>query len=170
MGLDKEYTGIIRLGATTPTYDLESTPENIQSALNYQEEELLAIRDTFLGNIEQFPPIHSAIKQDGKPIYEKARKGEEIVVKKRQVMIHSFELEKIILPELHFRIRCSSGTYIRSMAHDFGQKLGCGAFLQALRRTAIGDFHIDAAYTIAEMGQHFGSVMNARIILPKVSY
>jgi tRNA pseudouridine55 synthase len=170
MGLDKEYTGIIRLGATTPTYDLESAPENIQSALNYQEEELLAIRDTFLGNIEQFPPIHSAIKQDGKPIYEKARKGEEIVVKKRQVMIHSFELEKIILPELHFRIRCSSGTYIRSMAHDFGQKLGCGAFLQALRRTAIGDFHIDAAYTIAEMGQHFGSVMNARIILPKVSY
>ncbi|MFZ4753104.1 MAG: tRNA pseudouridine(55) synthase TruB [Chitinophagaceae bacterium] len=170
MGLDKEYTGIIRLGATTPTYDLESAPENIQSALNYQEEELLAIRDTFLGNIEQFPPIHSAIKQDGKPIYEKARKGEEIVVKKRQVMIHSFELEKINLPELHFRIRCSSGTYIRSMAHDFGQKLGCGAFLQALRRTAIGDFHIDAAYTIAEMGQHFGSVMNARIILPKVSY
>ena len=170
MGLDKEYTGIIRLGATTPTYDLESAPENIQSALNYQEEELLAIRDTFLGNIEQFPPIHSAIKQDGKPIYEKARKGEEIVVKKRQVMIHSFELEKINLPELHFRIRCSSGTYIRSMAHDFGQKLGCGAFLQALRRTAIGDFHIDAAYTIAEMGQHFGSVMNVRIILPKVSY
>jgi tRNA pseudouridine55 synthase len=170
MGLDKEYTGIIRLGATTPTYDLESAPENIQSTLNYQEEELLAIRDTFLGNIEQFPPIHSAIKQDGKPIYEKARKGEEIVVKKRQVMIHSFELEKINLPELHFRIRCSSGTYIRSMAHDFGQKLGCGAFLQALRRTAIGDFHIDAAYTIAEMGQHFGSVMNARIILPKVSY
>lgn len=170
MGMDKEYTGIIRLGATTPTYDLESVPENLQPVLNYQDEELLAIRNTFLGHIEQFPPIHSAIKQDGKPIYEKARKGEEIVVKKRQVMIHSFDLEKIDLPEIHFHIRCSSGTYIRSMAHDFGQKLGCGGFLQALRRTAIGDFRIDAAYTIEEMGKHFGSVMNARIIVPKVSY
>jgi len=170
MGMDKEYTGIIRLGATTPTYDLESVPENIQTALHYQEEELLAVRDTFLGQIEQLPPIHSAIKQDGKPIYEKARKGEEIVVKKRQVMIHSFELEKINLPEIHFRIRCSSGTYIRSMAHDFGQKLGSGAFLQALRRTAIGDYSIESAYTIEEMGQHFGSMMNARIIRPKVSY
>lgn len=170
MGMDKEYTGIIRLGATTPTYDLESVPENIQTALHYQEEELLAVRDTFLGQIEQLPPIHSAIKQDGKPIYEKARKGEEIVVKKRQVMIHSFELEKINLPEIHFRIRCSSGTYIRSMAHDFGQKLGSGAFLQALRRTAIGDYSIESAYTIEEMGQHFGFMMNARIIHPKVSY
>lgn len=168
LGLKKEYTGIIHVGATTPTYDLESLPEQAMDISSIQESDIERVRLTFLGEITQTPPIHSAVKQGGKPVYELARKGEEVVLKTRQVTIEEFELTHIALPEIHFRIVCSSGTYIRSIANDFGARLGCGGFLQALRRTAIGEHRIEEAYTIEEMGQHFGSVMNAKIIRPKV--
>ena len=123
-----------------------------------------------MGEIEQTPPIHSAIKQEGTPVYELARKGKEVIMKTRQVTIEEFELTKIALPELHFRIVCSSGTYIRSIAFDFGEQLGCGSFLQSLRRTAIGEHRIEDSFTIDEMGAHYGSIMNARIIVPKPIY
>lgn len=170
LGLKKEYIGIIRLGAVTPTYDLESVPEQEKDFSQITVSEIEQVRQTFLGIITQTPPIHSAIKQEGKPVYELARKGEDVVLKTRQVTIEEFELTQIKLPELHFRIVCSSGTYIRSIANDFGNRLGCGGFLQALRRTAIGDHRIEEAYTIEEMGAHFGSIMNAKIIRPKVEY
>jgi tRNA pseudouridine55 synthase len=170
LGLKKEYTGIIRLGAVTPTYDLESVPEQEKDFSQITVSEIEQVRQTFLGIITQTPPIHSAIKQEGKPVYELARKGEDVVLKTRQVTIEEFELTQIKLPELHFRIVCSSGTYIRSIANDFGNRLGCGGFLQALRRTAIGNHRIEEAYTIEEMGAHFGSTMNAKIIRPKVEY
>jgi tRNA pseudouridine55 synthase len=170
LGLKKEYTGIIRLGAVTPTYDLESVPEQEKDFSQITVSEIEQVRQTFLGIITQTPPIHSAIKQEGKPVYELARKGEDVVLKTRQVNIEEFELTQIKLPELHFRIVCSSGTYIRSIANDFGNRLGCGGFLQALRRTAIGNHRIEEAYSIEEMGAHFGSIMNAKIIRPKVEY
>lgn len=167
LGLDKEYTGIIRLGATTPTYDLESLPEPAGEWQGLSHEQIEAAIQRWTGAIEQIPPVHSAIKQDGKPVYQLARKGKEVVLKSRPVTIHAFELTDLQGPELHFRIHCSSGTYIRSLAHDVGQTLGCGAFLQSLRRTAIGAHRIEEAYTIEELGAYYGSVMNARIVAPK---
>ncbi len=167
LGLKKEYTGIIHLGATTSTYDLESMPENEKEYSTITESQLEATRQTFLGEIEQFPPIHSAIKQEGKPVYELARLGKEVIMKSRKVTIDEFEITKIALPEIHFRIACSTGTYIRSIANDFGNHLGCGGYLQSLKRTAIGEHRIEDAYSIQEMSAHFGSIMNAKIIVPK---
>jgi tRNA pseudouridine55 synthase len=168
LGMKKEYTGIIHIGATTPTYDLESLPENLKEFQHITEAEIEAVRKTFMGEITQFPPIHSAVKQEGKPVYELARKGKEVIMKSRQVTIEEFEITSIALPEIHFRIVCSSGTYIRSIANDFGARLQCGGYLQQLMRTAIGEHRLENAYTIEEMGAHFGSVMNARLIVPKV--
>jgi tRNA pseudouridine55 synthase len=170
LGLKKEYTGIIRIGAVTPTYDLESMPQDEKDFSNITPEQIEETRQGFLGEIVQLPPIHSAIKQEGKPVYELAREGKEVIMKSRQVTIEEFELTKIALPEIHFRIVCTSGTYIRSIANDFGARLGCGGFLQALRRTAIGEHRIEDAYTIPEMGALYGSIMNAKIIVPKVDY
>lgn len=167
IGCKKEYTGIIYLGATTPTYDRESLPENQQDISALSLEKINATTALFTGDILQYPPIHSAIKQEGKPIYELARKGEEVIVKSRAVTIETFDITKIALPEVHFRVVCSSGTYIRSLAHDFGAALGCGGYLHTLRRTQIGDYRIEDAYTIEEMASYFGSQMNARIVLPK---
>lgn len=167
LGLKKEYTGIIHLGATTPTYDLESVTENPKDCNHLTMEQIEEVRKTFCGEIEQFPPIHSAIKQEGKPVYELARKGKEVTMKSRKVLIEEFEITEARLPEIHFRVVCGSGTYIRSLAHDFGAALGCGGYLQALRRTAIGEYRIEDAYTMEEMGAHYGSMMNARIIMAK---
>ena len=144
----KEYTGRLRLGETTPSYDLETevdknwpidhiTPELIEDASQH-----------FTGKIEQSPPIFSAVKQDGVRLYEMARKGEKVEVKKRRVEIFEFEITQIALPEVDFRVRCSKGTYIRSLAHDFGQKLGSGAHLTQLRRTRSGKFDVNEAETI----------------------
>lgn len=153
----KEYTGIIHLGSTTPTYDLESVPENFKSLDGISEEALLRATDDFIGNILQTPPIHSAVKKDGKRAYELARAGKEIKLEPRPVQITAFELTKIELPEVHFRVACSTGTYIRSLANDFGQALGCGGYLQALRRTKIGDFNADDAPGIDEWLAYFAS-------------
>lgn len=149
--LPKEYTGIFHLGATTPTYDLESEPENVKPFEHLTETDLVNATQQFTGDILQLPPIHSAIKKDGKRAYEYARAGQEIKLEPRPIQITAFEITKIALPEVHFRVACSTGTYIRSLAHDYGQALGCGAYLQELRRTLIGDFNVDNAASPAEL-------------------
>jgi tRNA pseudouridine55 synthase len=149
-GLSKEYTGSITLGATTPTFDLESEPENIKSLDGITESLILKTTEQFIGAIEQFPPIYSAIKQNGKPIYKAARNGEEVIVKVRNIVITEFEITKIDLPKVYFRVACGSGTYIRSLANDFGAVLNVGGYLSNLRRTKIGDYKVDDALTMDE--------------------
>jgi tRNA pseudouridine55 synthase len=137
----KEYTGSLTLGATTPTYDLESEPENFSSIDNISDEQLTAATEKFTGEILQVPPAHSAIKINGKRIYELARQGKEVKLEPRRVTVYEFAITKIEMPLVYFRIACSTGTYIRSIAHDYGQALGCGAHLSSLRRTKIGNFN-----------------------------
>lgn len=146
----KEYTGTISLGATTPTFDLESEPESFKDITAITEEQIRATIEQFTGVISQMPPIHSAIKKDGKPVYKLARAGKEVKLEPRQITIHSFEITKIEMPLVYFKINCSTGTYIRSIANDFGAALGCGGYLSSLRRTKIGDFNVDDAMTVAE--------------------
>lgn len=142
-GQQKEYTGVITLGATTPSYDLESEIDQ-EFATNHITAELITeTKQQFLGEIEQIPPIFSAVKKDGKRAYELARKGEEVQLKSRKITISAFEISTAQFPNLHFKVSCSKGTYIRSLAHDFGKALNSGAHLSALRRTKIGDFHVD---------------------------
>lgn len=152
--MPKEYTGIIQLGAITPTYDLESEPEDFKSIEGITEAILQRATEQFTGEILQTPPIHSAIKKDGKRAYELARAGKEIKLEPRKVTITAFELTRIELPEVHFRVACSTGTYIRSLAHDYGQALGCGGYLKALRRTKIGGFNADDALSVDEWLAH----------------
>lgn len=147
---EKEYTGIIHLGAVTPTYDLESEPEQQLPFNHLTEEEIKAATAAFTGDILQTPPIHSAIKKDGKRVYELARQGIEVKLEPRPVSIKTFEITKIDLPEVHFRVVCSTGTYIRSLANDFGAALGCGGYLQELRRTKIGAYSVNNALTVDE--------------------
>lgn len=154
MASEKEYTGTFTLGAVTPTYDLESLPEQQKDFSMINAEQLHATTAKFTGEIDQFPPIYSAIKIKGTPMYELARRGEEVELKSRKIRISEFELTTIELPVVHFRIVCSTGTYIRSIAHDFGQALGCGAYLSQLRRTRIGEFSVDDA----EKGDGWGIV------------
>ena len=142
-GMEKEYTGTFHLGATTPSYDLE-TEVNATFPTNHINEAL--IHDTlpqFIGEIDQKPPVFSAIKKDGKRLYEHARKGEEVEIATRKTTIHEFEITRIALPEVDFRVVCSKGTYIRSLAYDFGIALNSGAHLTALRRTKIGTFSVE---------------------------
>jgi len=142
-GMEKEYTGTFHLGATTPSYDLE-TEVNVTFPTNHINEAL--IHDTlpqFIGEIDQKPPVFSAIKKDGKRLYEHARKGEEVEIATRKTTIHEFEITRIALPEVDFRVVCSKGTYIRSLAYDFGIALNSGAHLTALRRTKIGTFSVE---------------------------
>ncbi|HXS38281.1 MAG TPA: tRNA pseudouridine(55) synthase TruB [Flavipsychrobacter sp.] len=145
--LPKEYTGIFHLGATTPTYDKESEPESLKPFEHLTNEQIIDTTNQFTGEILQVPPIHSAIKKDGERAYDLARQGKEVVLDARKVTIFEFEITEIKLPEVHFRVVCSTGTYIRSLAHDFGQALGCGAYLQELRRTKIGSFDVANALT-----------------------
>ena len=154
MGMEKEYTGSITLGAGTPTFDLESAPGNFKSVENITVENLFAAALTFTGNIMQVPPIHSAIKKDGKKLYELARKGKEVVAEPRPVTIPVFELTKIEMPVVYFRVVCSTGTYIRSLANDFGAALGCGGYLSSLCRTKIGEFSVEDAYTLETFEQY----------------
>ena len=150
-GLDKEYEGCIRLGASTPSYDLETEPgpESDLSALT--NEKIAEAVAALSGEIMQVPPAYSAIKKDGKPLYKSARKGKKVEVEARKVQIHRFDILTIKMPDLLFRVHCSKGTYIRSLAHDLGVMLGVGAHLASLRRTAIASFRIEDAYRIDEL-------------------
>lgn len=150
MARQKEYTGTIILGATTPTFDRESEPENIVDISKITEEDIINIAKDFTGIIDQMPPIHSAIKQNGKPVYKMARRGEDVQLETRKITVDSFEITSISLPEVHFKVVCSTGTYIRSLANDLGAALGCGGYLSNLCRTRIGEFLLENAMSIEE--------------------
>lgn len=144
-GQAKEYTGTICLGATTPSYDLETEVDQSYPTAHITEELIAKTTQQFIGEIAQQPPVFSAIKKDGKRLYEHARKGEEVEIAFRKVAIETFEITRIALPEIDFRVVCSKGTYIRSLAFDYGKALGSGGYLSALRRTKIGDYCVDDA-------------------------
>lgn len=148
MAQEKEYTGTFTLGATTPTYDLESEPVNFKPFEYITEEKLHKATLQFTGEIMQVPPAHSAIKVDGKRVYELARQGKEVKLEPRKLFIKEFSITKIKMPVVHFKVVCSTGTYIRSLANDYGEALGCGAYLSSLRRTRIGEFSVDDAMTL----------------------
>lgn len=153
MGMEKEYTGTFTLGSVTPTYDLESEPHDFKNIAHLTEEMVHAATKPFTGPIMQTPPIHSAVKQAGKPVYLAARKGIDVKLEPRPVTIYAFEIEKIEWPVVHFRVVCSTGTYIRSLANDFGAALGVGGYMSSLRRTRIGAFTVDDAQSIENFEQ-----------------
>ena len=144
-GQIKEYTGEITLGATTPSYDLETEVNETFSTEHITEELIYETTKQFVGEIDQKPPIFSAIKKDGKRLYELARAGETTEIKSRRINIETFEITNINLPKVEFRVVCSKGTYIRSLAYDFGNALNSGGHLSKLRRTKIGNFSVDNA-------------------------
>jgi tRNA pseudouridine55 synthase len=146
-GQVKEYTGTFYLGATTPSYDKETEIDQEFPTGHITEPLIRQTTQKFIGEIQQFPPIFSALKKDGKRLYEYARDGETVDIKLRTVHISEFEITRIALPEIDFKVGCSKGTYIRSLAHDFGKALGSGAYLSSLRRTKIGDYSVYKAIT-----------------------
>jgi tRNA pseudouridine55 synthase len=152
-GQEKEYTGTFTVGATTPSYDLETEVDKTYPTDHITEELLYETTKQFIGDIQQRPPIFSAIKKDGKRLYELARKGETTEINARTVSITEFEITKIDLPEVEFRVVCSKGTYIRSLAYDFGLALNSGAHLSALRRTKIGDFAVENGVSVEQFIQ-----------------
>lgn len=155
MAQEKEYTGTITLGAVTPTYDRESEPAEIKSTEGITPEMIKEKTKEFTGEILQTPPIHSAIKQKGKPVYLMARKGIDVVLEPRKITIKEFEITKIEMPVISFKVVCTTGTYIRSLANDFGKALGCGGYLSQLRRTRIGNFKVEDAMTMEKFKEQF---------------
>jgi tRNA pseudouridine55 synthase len=148
---EKEYTGAFMLGATTPCFDLEKPIDETFPVDHITEEQIHQVARTFLGTQEQVPPHFSAVKIDGKRAYLLARQGEEPEIKPKTITISEFEITRVALPEVEFRIVCSKGTYIRSIARDFGQRLASGAHLTALRRTRIGAFTVEEAITVTNV-------------------
>ncbi len=148
--LVKTYTGVIKLGYVTKSFDTETEEEFFGDWQNITISQIEETRKQFLGKIKQYPPMYSAVKHKGKALYKYARKGVEIERKERDIEIYEFNTE-VNLPYVSFEIKCSKGTYIRVLASDFGSKLGCGGYLTELRRTAIGDFSVDEAFTLNEL-------------------
>lgn len=146
----KEYTGTFTVGATTPSYDLETEVDQTFPTEHITSDLIQETLKQFLGEIDQKPPIFSAIKKDGVRLYEHARAGETVDIPFRKTTIYEFEITRFELPEIDFRVQCSKGTYIRSLAFDFGKALNSGAYLSALRRTKIGDYSVVTAKSIAE--------------------
>ena len=144
-GQIKEYTGEITLGATTPSYDMETEVNETFETEHISEELIHSTVQHFIGDIEQKPPMFSALKKDGVRLYDMAREGKEIEIPVRKISIPEFEITKIDLPKIEFRVVCSKGTYIRSLAYDFGKALNSGAYLSKLRRTKIGEFNVENA-------------------------
>ena len=161
MGMEKEYTGTFTLGAVTPTYDLESEPQNLKDISHVTMEQIHAATLQFTGAIMQTPPIHSAIKQDGKPVYLAARKGVDVKLEPRPVTIYSFTIEKIEGAVVYFRVVCSTGTYIRSLANDFGAALGVGGYMSSLRRTRIGIFNVEDAKPLADFEEEIKQLVSS---------
>jgi tRNA pseudouridine55 synthase len=146
--LEKTYTGTITLGKTSPSMD-EETEITSEKPFNHISEEMIyKVRDEFIGSIKQIPPMYSAIKYKGKNLYHLARKGKVVERESREVFISDFKIIKIDLPNIDFEISCSKGTYIRVIANDFGEKLGCGGLLSSLRRTKIGSYSVNDAFTV----------------------
>lgn len=154
-GMPKIYRAVVKLGATTKTDDAEAEEENIRDWSLLQSEQVEQVVQSFTGDIEQIPPMFSAIKKNGVPLYKMARKGQEIERDPRRVRIESITISDVALPYLHIEVLCSKGTYIRSLARDIGEKLGCGGYLSSLRRTAIGPMSVDEAV-------HIGDIQEAR--------
>lgn len=150
MAREKEYTGTITIGSTTHTYDLESEPEHFKDYHHLTNEQITHAAHRFTGNILQTPPIYSAIKQNGKRAYELARQGIDVKLEARNVLISAFDITDVNLPVITFRVVCSTGTYIRSLANDFGTELGTGGHLSSLCRTRIGEFGVHDAVTITQ--------------------
>ena len=150
-GLEKEYTGRFVLGKTTPSFDLETAVSDEKDISSLNDEMIKDAVKPFIGTISQLPPLHSAIRIGGKRAYEFARKGTEVELKPRNVQISTFEITAIALPEVSFRIVCSKGTYIRSIARDFGNELKVGAYLSALCRTRIGSFLLSDALEVDQV-------------------
>ena len=151
MSEDKQYVGTLTLGATTSTQDRQGTVLETREVGDYSKEQIHAAFDGFMGNFEQIPPMVSAIKKDGVPLYKLARKGIEIVREPRKVHITSYEVSRIALPEVDFTVNCSKGFYVRTYAHDIGAHLGCGGHLSALRRTRSGKFTLERAIPVADL-------------------
>ncbi|HEY4060925.1 MAG TPA: tRNA pseudouridine(55) synthase TruB [Puia sp.] len=154
MAQEKEYTGTIVLGARTPTFDLESAPQDPKDISGITADTIQSALPLFTGPILQVPPIHSAIKIDGKRVYELARAGKEVKLEPRPVVIKEFGITSLELPVVHFRVVCSTGTYIRSLANDLGAALGCGGYLSGLRRTRIGDFRVEQAMNMTQAEEY----------------
>jgi tRNA pseudouridine55 synthase len=144
----KQYEGTFTLGATTASYDLEKIPENFKPYNHLTEKGILSAVSQFVGIVQQFPPVFSAVRIDGKRAFEYARKEEDVVIQSKEITIYSFDITRFELPEIDFNITCSKGTYIRSIARDLGNVLGCGAYLSRLRRAKIGDFSVENALDI----------------------
>ena len=157
IGLNKTYSGIIRLGLTSPSMDTETECSKIPLPDDIDLKKILQARDNFLGEIEQTPPMYSAVKVGGKKLYNLARKGKSIEREPRRIFIEKFDITKIALPDINFTITCSKGTFIRVIADDFGKKLNTGGVLVELRRTGIGDFHVDEALSISSFATQFSS-------------
>jgi len=161
-GLDKTYTGTLQLGKTTPSYDAE-TEANATFPTEHITDELLHEKTKqFTGDIEQIPPMYSAIKVDGKRLYKAARRGEVVERKPRNVRVDAFDLTRIELPEVDFSVTCSKGTYIRSLAYDLGEAVDSGAYLTALCRTRIGDFKLEDAWDLEELIAMLEVIMNEK--------
>lgn len=154
---EKEYTGTFTLGSTTPSYDLETEIDQTFSTAHITDEMIVEASQQFVGNIAQLPPVYSALKKAGERLYEKARRGEQVKVDARQVNISCFEITRIALPEIDFRVVCSKGTYIRSLANDFGKALNSGAHLSALCRRRIGNFELKQALDIETLKEFIES-------------
>lgn len=150
LGADKEYEGIMILGETTPSFDSETEVVETRPLNGLEIEKVFEVASSFLGEISQIPPMYSAIKHKGKPLYKYARKNKEIGREPRNVTIKEFDVIKIDLPEVSFRVKCSKGTYIRSLISDFGEKLGTGAYLKELRRTRIGELSVEDSVSLEE--------------------
>lgn len=148
---EKEYTGTMILGATTPSYDMETQVDKTFDISRISDKDIYEAAKTFIGNIQQVPPAYSAKKIGGERAYEFARKGIEVTMKAREILIKEFVITNILLPEISFRVVCSKGTYIRSLAKDLGEKLGNGAYLSQLRRTRIGELFVENALTIEKV-------------------
>jgi tRNA pseudouridine55 synthase len=151
MAQEKEYTGTITLGAVTPTYDLESEPQDLKPYTHLTSDDLEKATLSFTGAVLQIPPIHSAIKKDGKRAYDLARRGEDVKLEPRPVTISEFTITKIEMPLVYFKVVCGTGTYIRSLANDYGAALGCGGHLSSLCRTRIGSFLLTEAITVEQL-------------------
>lgn len=147
---NKTYSGIITLGLTSSSMDAETETKTHPLPEELDEEQVKIVRDQFIGEIAQIPPMYSALKVDGQKLYKLARKGKTVKREPRRVTIYSFDILKIDLPDIHFEISCSKGTYIRVIANDFGEKLGCGGILSRLRRTKIGDYSVNDALEVDE--------------------
>lgn len=167
ISLDKEYEGTIELGKVTDTQDADGEVMETRPVPALAEAEIRDAVSGFLGDQYQTPPMYSAIKIDGVPLYKAARKGEEVEREPRFIRVMSWELTRFALPQLDFRLRCTKGTYVRTLAHDLGQKLGCGAHLAALRRTATDKFHVAQALTIEQIEAMSLPELGRRLIAPR---